>query len=534
MQTGSVSPLVLIILDGWGYREETEGNAIAAANTPVMDSLWSTYPKTLLQASGKDVGLPRGQMGNSEVGHLNIGAGRVVPQELVRISDAIDDGSLLSNPALVAVCEKVKVNNSKLHLLGLCSDGGVHSHIDHLLGLLDLAKSQGVQDVCIHVVTDGRDTLSHSGINFVNFLQAYINKIGTGRIVTISGRYFVMDRDKRWDRVQKAYEVFTNDQITTELTSAADVLEAAYKEKVTDEFLPPTRIAHGAIAAGDGVICFNFRPDRSREITQAIVAENFTGFERDRIEPITYATFTQYDSSLPVPVAFTPQNLSNLLGPVVASHGHKQLRLAETEKYAHVTYFFDGGLEEPSEGDDRVLVNSPRVSTYDQEPEMSATEVTRIAAEAIAKRIYSLIVINYANPDMVGHTGNFEATIKALEHVDKCLGNLLSSIARAGGTALITADHGNAEYMWDEHGNPWTAHSSNPVPFILVEGEGCKIHGHGADANLKSTGGRLADIAPTILEILNIPQPAEMTGVSLLEPAIYDIQNIKTPVQIGK
>ena len=534
MQTGSVSPLVLIILDGWGYREETEGNAIAAANTPVMDSLWSTYPKTLLQASGKDVGLPRGQMGNSEVGHLNIGAGRVVPQELVRISDAVDDGSLLSNPALVAVCKKVKASNSKLHLLGLCSDGGVHSHIDHLLGLLDLAKSQGIQDVCIHVVTDGRDTLSHSGINFVNFLQAYINKIGTGRIVTVSGRYFVMDRDKRWDRVQKAYEVFTNDQITTELTSAAAVLEAAYKEKVTDEFLPPTRIAHGAIAAGDGVICFNFRPDRSREITQAIIAENFTGFERDRIEPIAYATFTQYDSSLPVPVAFAPQNLSNLLGPVVASHGHKQLRLAETEKYAHVTYFFDGGLEEPSKGDDRILVNSPRVSTYDQEPEMSATEVTRIAAGAIAKRIYSLIVINYANPDMVGHTGNFEATIKALEHVDKCLGNLLSSIARAGGTALITADHGNAEYMWDEHGNPWTAHSSNPVPFILVEGEGCKIHGHGADANLKSTGGRLADIAPTILEILNIPQPAEMTGVSLLEPAIYDIQNVKTPVQIGK
>ncbi len=533
MQTGSVSPLVLIILDGWGYREETEGNAIAAANTPVMDSLWSTYPKTLLQASGKDVGLPKGQMGNSEVGHLNIGAGRVVPQELVRISDAVDDGSLLSNPALVAVCEKVKANNSKLHLLGLCSDGGVHSHIDHLLGLLDLAKSQGIQDVCIHVVTDGRDTLSHSGINFVNFLQAYINKIGTGRIVTISGRYFVMDRDKRWDRVQKAYEVFTNDQITTELTSAADVLEAAYKEKVTDEFLPPTRIAHGAIASGDGVICFNFRPDRSREITQAIVAENFVGFERDRIEPLTYATFTQYDSSLPVPVAFAPQNLSNLLGPVVASHGHKQLRLAETEKYAHVTYFFDGGLEEPSEGDDRVLVNSPRVSTYDQEPEMSATEVTRIAAGAIAKRIYSLIVINYANPDMVGHTGNFEATIKALEHVDKCLGDLLSSIARSGGTALITADHGNAEYMWDEHGNPWTAHSNNPVPFILIEGEGRKIHGHGGDAKLKPSGGRLADIAPTILEVLQLPQPAEMTGVSLLEKTNYEIKVVKTPVKIG-
>ena len=534
MQTGSVSPLVLIILDGWGYREETEGNAIAAANTPVMDSLWMTYPKTLLQASGKDVGLPKGQMGNSEVGHLNIGAGRVVPQELVRISDAVDDGSLLSNSVLVGVCEKVRANQGKLHLLGLCSDGGVHSHIDHLLGLLDLAKSQGIADVCVHVVTDGRDTLSHSGINFVKQLQAHIDKIGVGRIVTVSGRYFVMDRDKRWDRVQKAYEVLTNDQITSEFTSATDLLEAAYAEKITDEFVSPTRIASGAIASGDGVICFNFRPDRSREITQALVAENFTGFERDRIEPLAYATFTQYDSSLPVPVAFTPQNLTNLLGPVVASHGLKQLRLAETEKYAHVTYFFDGGLEEASEGDDRVLVNSPRVSTYDQQPEMSAVEVTKIASEAIAKGIYSLIVINYANPDMVGHTGNFDATVKALSHVDRCLGNLLSSIANAGGTALITADHGNAEYMWDEQGNAWTAHSSNPVPFILIEGEGRKIYGHGADVKLKPTGGRLADIAPTILEILQIPQPAEMTGVSLLETAAYEIQSLKTPVKIGK
>jgi 2,3-bisphosphoglycerate-independent phosphoglycerate mutase len=534
MQTGSVSPLVLIILDGWGHREETEGNAIAAASTPVMDSLWSTYPKTLLQASGKDVGLPKGQMGNSEVGHLNIGAGRVVPQELVRISDAVDDGSLMSNEALVAVCEKVKASNGKLHLLGLCSNGGVHSHVDHLLGLVDLAKVQGVQDVCIHIITDGRDTLPHSGVSFINFIQAHLNKIGTGRIVTVSGRYYVMDRDKRWDRVQKAYEILTNDKINTEFTSAVEVLEAAYQEKITDEFLPPTRIAHGAIAAGDGVICFNFRPDRSREITQALVAEKFTGFERDRIEPLAYTTFTQYDSSLPVPVAFLPQNLTNLLGQVVSKHGLKQLRLAETEKYAHVTYFFDGGIEEASEGDDRILVNSPRVSTYDQAPEMSATEVTKIAAEAIAKRIYSLIVINYANPDMVGHTGNFEATVKALEHVDRCLGNLLASIINAGGTALITADHGNAEYMWDEHGNPWTAHSNNPVPFILVEGEGVKIHGHGADVKLKPTGGRLADIAPTILEILQVPQPVEMTGASLLESTAYEIKALKTPVKIGK
>ncbi|MEI6063047.1 MAG: 2,3-bisphosphoglycerate-independent phosphoglycerate mutase [Pseudanabaena sp. ELA748] len=534
MQTGSVSPLVLIILDGWGHREDSEGNAIAAANTPVMDSLWSTYPKTLLQASGKDVGLPKGQMGNSEVGHLNIGAGRVVPQELVRISDAVDDGTLLSNPVLVEVCKKVKANQSKLHLIGLCSDGGVHSHIDHLLGLLDLAKYQGLEDVCIHVITDGRDTLPSSGINFIKLLQAHIQKIGVGRIVTVSGRYYAMDRDKRWDRVQKAYEVLTNDQITTELNSPTELLESAYKEKITDEFLLPTRIAHGAIASGDGVICFNFRPDRSREITQAIVAQKFAGFEREHIENLAYATFTQYDSALPVPVAFLPQNLTNLLGPVVAKHGLKQLRLAETEKYAHVTYFFDGGLEEASEGDDRLLVNSPRVSTYDQQPEMSASEVTKIASEAIAKRIYSLIVINYANPDMVGHTGNFDATVKALQHVDRCLGKLLASIANAGGTAMITADHGNAEYMCDEHGNPWTAHSSSPVPFILIEGEGCKIYGHGADVKLRSTGGRLADIAPTILEILRVPQPVEMTGVSLLEKTHYEIKAERTPVKIGK
>lgn len=534
MQTGSVSPLVLIILDGWGHREETEGNAIAAANTPVMDSLWSTYPKTLLQASGKDVGLPKGQMGNSEVGHLNIGAGRVVPQELVRISDAVDDGSLLSNAALVKVCDQVKANQSKLHLLGLCSDGGVHSHIDHLLGLLNLAKAQGIEDVCIHVITDGRDTLPNSGVAFINLLQDHIKKIGIGRIVTVSGRYFVMDRDKRWDRVQKAYEILTNDEITTELTSPTELLTSAYKEKITDEFLPPTRIAKGAIASGDGVICFNFRPDRSREITQALVSKNFTGFERDLIEPLAYATFTQYDSSLPVPVAFLPQNLTNLLGQVVSRHGLKQLRLAETEKYAHVTYFFDGGLEEAGEGDDRILVNSPRVPTYDQAPEMSADEVTRIASEAIAKRIYSLIVINYANPDMVGHTGNFGATVMALEHVDHCLGKLLSSVAKAGGTALITADHGNAEYMCDEQGNPWTAHSSNPVPFILIEGEGCKVRGHGGDVKLKPHNGRLADIAPTILQILQLPQPEEMTGESLLEASTYDIQSLKAPVKIGR
>ncbi|CAN1210085.1 2,3-bisphosphoglycerate-independent phosphoglycerate mutase [Tumidithrix helvetica PCC 7403] len=531
MVMGSVSPIVLVILDGWGYREETDGNAIAAANTPVMDSLWRSYPSTLLQASGKDVGLPKGQMGNSEVGHLNIGAGRIVPQELVRITDAVEDGSILANRALKNVCESVKASEGKLHLIGLCSDGGVHSHIDHLIGLLELAKVHGIADVCIHVITDGRDTLPNSGVGYIKQLVDCIEKQEIGRIVTISGRYYAMDRDKRWDRVQKAYKVMTNNQITAETTSPVALLEATYAQNITDEFILPVRLAEGAVEAGDGVICFNFRPDRSREITQVFMAENFSGFEREKISPIHFATFTQYDATLPVEVAFPPQNLDNMLGKVVAEHGLLQFRAAETEKYAHVTYFFDGGQEEPSKGDDRTIVNSPMVPTYDETPPMSATELTAVALDAIQKRKYSLIVINYANPDMVGHTGNFNATIQAISHVDKCLGELIEGITKAGGTALITADHGNAECMWDEHGNPWTAHTSNPVPFIVVEGEGLKIPGHGGDVQLRESG-RLADIAPTILDILQIPKPEEMTGVSLLEPSDYEVRRSRTPVRL--
>jgi 2,3-bisphosphoglycerate-independent phosphoglycerate mutase len=524
----SVSPLVLVILDGWGYREETDGNAIAAANTPVMDSLWRAYPKTLIQASGKDVGLPKGQMGNSEVGHLNIGAGRIVPQELVRISDAVEDGSLYSNPALLEICESVKANDGKLHLVGLCSDGGVHSHIDHLLALLDLAKTQGVKDVCIHVITDGRDTPPTSGIGHVRRLQNYLDLVRVGRIVTISGRYYAMDRDRRWDRVQKAYEVMTSNTITADMT-ATEVLLETYAQDVTDEFIIPVRIAEGAIEPGDGVICFNFRPDRSREIAQALLNSDFKGFARSRhIAPLHMATFTQYDASLPVHVAFPPQSLEHMLGNVIASHGLQQFRAAETEKYAHVTYFFDGGQEEPNAGDDRVLVNSPMVPTYDDEPEMSACQVTDTAIAAANKRVYSLIVMNYANPDMVGHTGNFEATVEAIEHVDRCLGKLVESVTKAGGTLLITADHGNAEYMWDDDRNPWTAHTTNPVPFILVEGEGLKISGRGGDVRLRDRG-RLSDIAPTILDILQLPKPEEMTGTSLLETADYEVLRHRTP-----
>jgi 2,3-bisphosphoglycerate-independent phosphoglycerate mutase len=523
----SVSPLVLVILDGWGYREETDGNAIAAANTPVMDSLWHAYPKTLIQASGKDVGLPKGQMGNSEVGHLNIGAGRVVPQELVRISDAVEDRTLYANSALVGICESVKANG-KLHLMGLCSDGGVHSHIDHLIALVDLAKTRGVKDICIHVITDGRDTPPTSGIGHIGRLQNYLDLVRVGRIVTISGRYYAMDRDRRWDRVQKAYEVMTNNEITADM-SASEVLLETYAQDITDEFILPVRIAEGAIEPGDGIICFNFRPDRSREITQALLTSDFNGFTRPRhITPLHMATFTQYDPSLPVDVAFPPQSMDNMLGNVIAKHGLQQFRAAETEKYAHVTYFFDGGQEEPNVGDERVLVNSPMVPTYDDEPEMSASLVTDAAIAAVNKHIYSLIVMNYANPDMVGHTGNFEATVEAIEHVDRCLGKLVDSVNKAGGTLLITADHGNAEYMWDEDRNPWTAHTTNPVPFILVEGEGLKIHGHGGDVKLRDRG-RLSDIAPTILDILQIPKPEEMTGSSLLETADYEVQRHRTP-----
>jgi 2,3-bisphosphoglycerate-independent phosphoglycerate mutase len=531
MAQAPVSPVVLVILDGWGYREATDGNAIAAAQTPVMDSLWTAYPHTLIQTSGKAVGLPEGQMGNSEVGHLNIGAGRVVPQELVRISDAVEDGTLKQNKALLQICQDVKSRGGKLHVVGLCSEGGVHSHLDHLFGLLDFAKSQDLSDVCIHTLTDGRDTKPTEGVEAIQKLEDYIQKVGIGRIVTISGRYYAMDRDKRWDRVQQAYTVMTQDG-SGDGRSAVEVLKASYESKLTDEFVQPTRLDMGAVEAGDGIIFFNFRPDRARELTQAFVDPNFQGFEREQIQPLSFVTFTQYDPSLPVMVAFEPQNLNNILGEVIAEHGLRQLRTAETEKYAHVTYFFNGGLELPFEGEDRELIPSPMVATYDKAPSMSAVAVTDLVIGAIAKRIYSLIVINYANPDMVGHTGSMDASIQAIETVDRCMGRLLEAINKAGGTALITADHGNAEYMWDEEGNPWTAHTTNPVPFILVEGEGLKIPGHGTEVALRDDG-RLADIAPTILEILKLPQPPEMTGRSLLQPVEFDVRANRSPVSVS-
>ena len=532
MVQAPVSPVVLAILDGWGHRESTDANAIATAKTPVFTSLQAAYPYTLIHTSGKDVGLPDGQMGNSEVGHLNLGAGRVVPQELVRISDAVEDGSLLENQVLIDACVKAKANGGKLHLIGLSSEGGVHSHIKHLIGLLKLAKSNNITDVCIHAITDGRDTYTTEGIKALSKIQDAIDKVGVGRIVTICGRYYAMDRDRRWDRIQLAYNVMTQNK-KVDPRSASEVLESFYNTGITDEFVLPTRITPGAVESGDSVIFYNFRPDRARQLTYAFVNDNFDGFPREKINDLNFVTFTQYDPSIPVEVAFKPQNLTNILGEVIANQGLRQFRTAETEKYPHVTYFFNGGLELPFEGEDRELVQSPMVATYDRAPEMSAQAVTDVVCAAVNKQVYSLIIVNYANPDMVGHTGNLEAAVQAIETVDRCIGKVIETVNQAGGTLLITADHGNAEYMEDAEGNPWTAHTTNPVPFILVEGEARKIVGHGTEVPLRSDG-CLADVAPTILEILQIPQPEEMTGKSLIEPAIYEAKANRTPIKISR
>jgi 2,3-bisphosphoglycerate-independent phosphoglycerate mutase len=526
LKSKGVAPVVLVILSGWGYREETDGNAIASANARVLDTLWNLYPSTLIQASGKAVGLPKGQMGNSEVSHLTIGAGRIVPQEIVRISDFAEEGKFSENAALVNVCQSVSQRQSKLHLIGLCSQGGVHSHLSHLFALLKLAKQQGVTEVCVHAILDGRDTSPINGVDEIQRLQAKMTHTGVGRIVTLSGRYYAMDPDRCWDRVQLVYDVMTrNENIQT--FEALDLLRTFYIVGRTDEFIPPTRIASGAIEPNDGVIFFNFRPDRARQLTQAFVDPNFNGFERTLIQPVEVVTFTQYDPSLAVKVAFEPQNLSNVLGEVIAQRGLKQFRVAETEKYAHVTYFFNGGLEDPLEGEDRELIQSPMVASYDKALTMAAREVTDAAIKAIQKQVYSLVVINYANTDMVGHTGNMDATIKAVNAVDDCIGKLVDAVGKAGGTTLITADHGNAELMWDQQHHPWTGHTTNPVPFILIEGKKRKIPGFGTEVRLR-TNGCLADIAPTILEILQLPQPAEMTGESLTFTKHVDVQSNKT------
>jgi 2,3-bisphosphoglycerate-independent phosphoglycerate mutase len=513
----SVAPVVLCILDGWGYRHDDAHNAIRAAQTPVMDALWHAYPHTLIQASGADVGLPDNQMGNSEVGHLTIGAGRIIRQELVRIGQAVRDGSLAHNPALNDLADQLLASGATLHLIGLCSDGGVHSHVDHLGGLLRWAAGRGLKDVAIHITTDGRDTPANSAPDYVATVERQIAEAGVGRISTICGRYWAMDRDNRWERTEKAYQLLTEDGEITSLTPQ-QVLEASYSADITDEFLEPTRLAPGHIRSGDGLICFNFRPDRVRQLVRALVLPEFDGFERQRIENLSVVTFTQYEAGLPVAVAFPPESLDGLLGQVVSEAGLRQFRTAETEKYPHVTYFMNGGIEQPYPGEDRHLVPSPRVATYDQVPAMSAERLTEHCIAAINKGIYSLVVINYANPDMVGHTGLMEATVEAIATVDRCVGLLMEATNRMGGSLVITADHGNAELMEGPDGRPWTAHTTNPVPLILVEGETRKLPGHGNAVQLREGGG-LADIAPTLLEILGLPQPARMTGESLIVPA---------------
>ena len=510
----SKKPVVLMVLDGYGLNDRTEGNAIAMANTPVMDKLMAECPFAQGQASGLAVGLPDGQMGNSEVGHMNIGAGRIIYQDLTRITKAIEDGDFFENKGLLAAIENCKKNDSDLHLWGLLSDGGVHSHISHLYGLLELAKKNGLSKVYVHAFLDGRDTPPASGKDFVAQVEEKMAEIGVGKIASLSGRYYAMDRDNNWDRVKKAYDSLVKGE-GNKATSAVAAMEDSYAQDVTDEFVLPTVITDEAgnplsvVKENDSVIFFNFRPDRAREITRAFCDDKFTGFDRDFIK-LTYVCFKDYDETIPNKIiAFEKESIENTFGEYLAKCGKKQLRLAETEKYAHVTFFFNGGVEDPNVDEFRLLVNSPKdVATYDLKPEMSAPEVGMDLVEAIKSDKYDVIVINFANPDMVGHTGVIPAAIKAVERVDSLVGDAVQAVKDVDGVLFICADHGNAEKMIDyETGEPHTAHTTNPVPFILVNAE--------PDMKLRE-GGCLADIAPTLLEIMGLEQPKEMTGKSLI------------------
>ena len=505
-------PVVLMVLDGYGLNERTEGNAIALANTPVMDKLMKECPFVKGNASGLFVGLPDGQMGNSEVGHMNIGAGRIIYQDLTRITKDIEDGTFYDNKVLLQAMENCKKNDSDLHLFGLLSDGGVHSHITHIYGILEMAKKNGISKVFVHAFLDGRDTPPASGKSYVETLQNKMNEIGVGKIASLSGRYYAMDRDNNWDRVCKAYRSLTvGEGVMAE--DAVKAMQDSYDAGITDEFVLPTVITENGkplslVKENDSVIFFNFRPDRAREMTRAFCDDKFTGFERTFI-PLTFVCFKNYDESIPNKlVAFEKENITNTLGEYLAKNGKKQLRLAETEKYAHVTFFFNGGVEEPNVDEARLLVNSPKdVATYDLKPEMSAPEVGMDLVEAIKSDKYDVIIINFANPDMVGHTGVIPAAIKAVEKIDELVGKAVDAVKEMDGALFICADHGNAEKMIDyETGNPHTAHTTNPVPFILVNVPGYELR----------EGGCLADIAPTLLEIMGLPQPSEMTGKSLL------------------
>ena len=507
-------PLLLMILDGWGINHNPAHNAVALAKTPNLTGYLKDYPHTSIRTSGMAVGLPDGQMGNSEVGHLNLGAGRVVYQELTRVTKAIMDGDFFTNPVLLECIAKIKAAGGRLHLSGLLSDGGVHSHNTHLYAFLELAKRVGLTDVFVHCLLDGRDTPPQSGIDYLAQLETELARIGVGKIATVMGRYYAMDRDNRWERVERAYNAMVHG-LGELCVTAREAIEQSYASKIHDEFVVPAVICeHGApvgmVQDGDGFIFFNFRSDRAREITRALALDDFEGFVRhNRPKLVDYVCLTEYDATFGLPIAFAATELANILGGVLATAGLKQLRIAETEKYAHVTFFFNGGVETPFPGEDRSLIPSPKeVATYDLKPEMSAGQVTDKLVKLLDQDIYDVTILNFANCDMVGHTGIEAAAIKAVEAVDTCAGRVVAKVREKGGAVLITADHGNAEQMQDENGEPFTAHTTNPVWLVLVDDSRKSV-------KLRE-GGRLADVAPTILKMLGLPQPQEMTGESLL------------------
>ena len=504
----SKKPVMLMILDGWGVAPASDVNAATLAQTPNLDRYFAEFPNTTLEASGMEVGLPEGQIGNSEVGHLNIGAGRIIYQSLTRITKAIKDGDFFTNEVLCACMDKTKNAGKALHLMGLLSDGGVHSNINHLIALLEMAKVRGLEKVYVHAFLDGRDVPPKSAVGFIKQLQEAIAGMEFGKIATVMGRYYAMDRDNRWDRLEKAYKtlVFGEGNLVVDPVHG---VEASYEAGVTDEFVEPMVVegVDAKITSGDGIIFFNFRPDRARQITRALNDAEFPHFERPASAlPVNFVCMTQYDATIDAPVAYPPEEYNDTLGEVLAKEGKHQLRIAETEKYAHVTFFFNGGVEEPNLNEERVLINSPKVATYNLQPEMSAYDVTNALLVELDKDKFDVVVLNYANPDMVGHTGVLPAAIKAMEAVDECVGKVVDKVLSLGGSVCITADHGNLEKMAEADGTPHTAHTTNVVPFILVSNEEHKLH-----------SGVLADIAPTMLELLNIEKPAVMTGSSLIE-----------------
>lgn len=502
-------PVLLMILDGWGIAPASSSNAAAVAATPCLDKFFAEYPHTTLEASGGAVGLPDGQMGNSEVGHLNIGAGRIIYQELTRITKAVKDGDFFTNPVLSDVMAKTKAAGKALHLMGLLSDGGVHSHLEHVIALVEMARQQGLEKVYVHAFLDGRDVGPKTAVTYLQQLQEAMQQIGVGKIATVSGRYYAMDRDKRWERTEKAYRALVLGE-GEHAEDAVSGVERSYEQGVTDEFVIPFIVGKndGRITAGDGIVFFNFRPDRARQMTRALSESEFDGFKRpEGVLPVNFVCMTQYDATIAAPVAFPPQTYEDTLGEVLAKQGLQQLRIAETEKYAHVTFFFNGGVEAPNVGEERILIPSPKVATYDLQPEMSAREVTEALLAELDKDKFDVVILNFANPDMIGHTGVMEAAVKAMETVDECVGRIVAKILELDGSVCITADHGNLEKMTDETtGQPHTAHTTNPVPFILISNEKHQLH-----------SGILADIAPTLLELLHIDKPAAMTGSSLME-----------------